>query len=375
MIDFNLSSLEGKELAHIQNAMLKGEICGDRAFARKSEAILNLLHDGAACKLTTSCTSALEAAALALGIDRHSEVIVPSYTFVSTASAFAIRGATIRFADIRKDTLNIDETKIESLINERTRAIVPVHYAGVGCEMDAIMAIAEKHNLHIVEDNAHGLFGLYKGKPLGTFGSLSTLSFHETKNITCGEGGAIVVNDTSLVEKIEIIREKGTNRSQFFRGQVDKYSWHSLGSSYVMSDVLAAFLYGQLEQWQNIQAGRKQVWDYYQQNLEDWALDSGIELPFIPQHCEQTYHMFYLLMPSLEDRTVFMQHMRSSGVHTVFHYLPLEKSTYARSQGWDKDECPVSNDISDRLVRLPLYTSLSQAELDTIVDAAISWRH
>ena len=375
MIDFNISSLEGSELAHIKDAMMKGEICGDRAFAQKSEAILSNLHNGSTCKLTTSCTSALEAAALALGIDRHSEVIVPSYTFVSTASAFAMRGATIRFADIRKDTLNIDETKLESLINERTRAIVPVHYAGVGCEMDAIMAIAEKHNLYVVEDNAHGLFGSYKGKPLGTFGSLSTLSFHETKNITCGEGGAIVVNDTSLVEKIEIIREKGTNRSQFFRGQVDKYSWHSLGSSYVMSDVLAAFLYGQLEQWQKIQAGRKQVWEYYQQNLQDWALESGIGLPFIPQHCEQTYHMFYLLMPSLEDRTNFMQHMGSSGVHTVFHYLPLEKSTYARSQGWDKDECPVSDDISDRLVRLPLYTSLSQGELDTIVDAATSWRH
>ena len=353
--------------------MQRGEICGDRAYAKRAEAILDRLHPGAKCKLTTSCTSALEAAALALGIDKDAEVIVPSYTFVSTASAFAMRGARIRFIDSRPDTLNLDERLLEGMINDRTRAIVPVHYAGVSCEMDTIMSIANHHGIPVVEDNAHGLFGTYQGQALGTFGALSTLSFHETKNITCGEGGAIVVNDDSLLDSIEIIREKGTNRSQFFRGQVDKYSWQDLGSSYVMSDVLAAFLYGQLENWESIQDKRRRIWNRYNNDLKSWAETAGVRLPIIPDHCEQTYHMFYLLFDGLKERTSFMKYMTRKGVHTVFHYLPLEQSSYAKSKGWDSDACPVSNSISERLVRLPLYPSMSDDDLETVITAVVNY--
>ena len=353
--------------------MQRGEVCGDRAYAKRAEAIISNIHEGAPCKLTTSCTSALEAAAIALGIDDQSEVIVPSYTFVSTASAFAMRGARIRFIDSREDTFNMDETLLEGMITKRTKAILPVHYAGVACEMDRIMEVANRHGIPVVEDNAHGLFGKYKSKPLGTFGCLSTLSFHETKNITCGEGGAIVVNDPALLERIEIIREKGTNRSQFFRGQVDKYSWQGLGSSYVMSDVLAAFLFGQLEQWESIQAKRKHIWNQYNIGLKDWAEKVGVRLPFIPDHCEQTYHMFYLLFEDLKGRTSFMEYMKEKGVHTVFHYLPLEQSNYAKSRGWDSDACPVSNSISDRLVRLPLYPSMSDSQIDTVITAIVNF--
>lgn len=373
MIFFNRSSTQGKEIKHINEAMRRGEICGDRNYSKKAEAVLDRLHPGASCKLTTSCTSALEAAALTLGIDENAEVIVPSYTFVSTASAFAMRGARIRFIDSRPDTLNMDERLLEEMINERTRAIVPVHYAGVSCEMDTIMSIAQRHAIPVVEDNAHGLFGTYKGQALGTFGALSTLSFHETKNITCGEGGAIVVNDESLLESVEIIREKGTNRSQFFRGQVDKYSWQELGSSYVMSDVLAAFLYGQLENWESIQYKRRRIWDRYNTELSGWAEAAGVRLPIIPNHCEQTYHMFYLLFDGLKERTSFMKYMKGKGVHTVFHYLPLEQSNYAKSRGWDSDACPVSNSISDRLVRLPLFPSMSDDDLDTVIEAVVNY--
>lgn len=353
--------------------MQRGEVCGDRAYAKRAEAIISNIHEGAPCKLTTSCTSALEAAALALGIDDQSEVIVPSYTFVSTASAFAMRGARIRFIDSREDTFNMDETLLEKMITKRTKAIVPVHYAGVACEMDRIMEIANRHGIPVVEDNAHGLFGKYKSKPLGTFGCLSTLSFHETKNITCGEGGAIVVNDPVLLDRIEIIREKGTNRSKFFRGQVDKYSWQDLGSSYVMSDVLAAFLYGQLEQWESIQEKRKRIWITYYDRLQKWSSDTGIRLPIIPEDCDQSYHMFYLLFPDLNERTSFIKYMKDGGVHTVFHYLPLEQSNFAKSQGWDSDECPVSHSISERIVRLPLFPSMTELELKTVIDTALTF--
>ena len=373
MIPFNRSSLEGKELEYIMRSVLSGAISGDQGFSHRSEAKLSEFLNGAPVKLTTSCTHALEICALLLDIQPGDEVIVPSYTFVSTASAFALRGANIVFADSRPDTLNLDETLLPELITDRTKAIVVVHYGGVACEMDTINAIAEKHGITVIEDNAHGLFGKYKGRPLGTLGQMATQSFHETKNITCGEGGAIVLNDTTLVEATEIIREKGTDRSQFFRGQVDKYSWKELGSSYVMSDILGAYLLGQLNNAANIQAKRHRVWNHYAQTLPGWATDNGIEMPTIPEGCEHPAHLFYLIFPDLETRTRFIAHMKANEIMTVFHYLPLEQSKFAVSKGWNKHHCPISHDMSQRLVRLPLFTHLQEAELNSIVDTATSF--
>jgi len=330
--------------------------------------------------VTTSCTHALEMAALLLDLCEGDEVIVPAFTFVSTANAFVLRGAKPIFCDIRPDTLNLDETKLEALITPRTRAIVPVHYAGVGCEMDAIMEIANRHGIAVIEDNAHGLFGKYKGRWLGTFGQMATQSFHETKNITCGEGGALLVNDSIFEERAEIIREKGTNRASFFRGQVDKYSWVDIGSSYVMSDVLAAFLYGQLEQWQAVQAKRKAIWERYDEALGEWSEARGIRRPVIPEHCEQAYHMYYLLMPSLEARANFIARLKEKGVTAVFHYLPLHLSSLAESRGlgaWSKERkaaCPVAEDVSDRLVRLPFYTSLAQDDQERVSAVVRKWQ-
>ena len=246
---------------------------------------------------------------------------------------------------------------------------MPVHYAGVGCEMDQILDIAQRHNVAVVEDNAHGLFGKYKGRWLGTFGCLATQSFHETKNVTCGEGGALLINDPAYVERAEIIREKGTNRSRFFRGQVDKYTWVDLGSSYVMSDVLAAFLYGQLEMWQTIQAHRKQIWEYYDSCFREWSGEHTIRCPFVPSHCEQAWHMYYLLLPSLEQRQAFIAHLKACGIQAVFHYLPLHLSGMGRKFGGKEGDCPVTEDVSDRLVRLPFYNGLAEADQARVVSA------
>ena len=374
MIPFNRSSLEGKELEYIIRSVLSGAISGDQGFSHRSEAKLSDFLNGAPVKLTTSCTHALEICALLLDIQPGDEVIVPSYTFVSTASAFALRGANIVFADSRPDTLNLDENLLPDLITERTKAIVVVHYGGVACEMDTINAIAEKHGIAVIEDNAHGLFGKYKGRPLGTLGQMATQSFHETKNITCGEGGAIVLNDTSLVEAAEIIREKGTDRSQFFRGQVDKYSWRELGSSYVMSDILGAYLLGQLDNAANIQAHRHRVWNNYAIELAQWAAENGIQTPTIPNGCEHPAHLFYLIFPDLKARTRFIAHMKSHDIMTVFHYLPLEQSKFAISKGWNSQHCPVSNDMSQRLVRLPLFTQLQENQLNTVVEIATAFK-
>jgi len=286
-------------MEHISRAMTIGQIAGDQTFSKQSQKLLEQLLGVKKALVTTSCTHALEMCALLLNLKPEDEVIVPSFTFVSTANAFALRGARIVFADIRPDTLNLDENRLEQLITSRTKAIVPVHYAGVGCEMDSIMRIAGQHGIPVVEDNAHGLFGKYRGRWLGTFGCLATQSFHETKNITCGEGWALLINDAALVERAEIIREKGTDRSRFLRGQVDKYSWVDIGSSYVMSDVLAAFLYAQLEVFQKIQAERQRIWEYYDERLRVWASECGIGCPVVPAHCEQSYHMYYLIMRSL----------------------------------------------------------------------------
>ena len=277
------------------------------------------------------------------------------------------------FADIRPDTLNLDEMRMEDLITERTKAIVPVHYAGVGCEMDRILDIAARHGLAVVEDNAHGLFGKYRGRWLGTFGCLATQSFHETKNITCGEGGALLINDPGLVERAEIIREKGTDRSRFFRGQVDKYSWVDLGSSYVMSDVLAAFLYAQLEVWETIQARRRRIWEYYDRQLRPWAEWHGIGCPVVPDHCQQSYHMYYLYLPSLEQRQAFIAFLKSRGILSVFHYLPLHQSPMGRRMGGGEAQCPVTEETSERLVRLPFYNSLGEAEQEQVVKAILEF--
>ena len=370
-IPFNRSSLQGSELAYIQDTIRIGQVAGDQTYSRKCQ---RLLVDAIGCRsalVTTSCTHALEMAALLLGIGPGDEVIVPSFTFVSTANAFALRGARPVFADIRPDTLNLDETTLEALITPRTKAIVPVHYAGVGCEMDAIAAIAARHGVPVIEDNAHGLFGRYRGRPLGTFGTFATQSFHETKNITCGEGGALLINDAGHVDRAEIVREKGTDRARFFRGQVDKYGWVDLGSSYVMSDVLAAFLFGQLERWRAIQAKRKAIWERYDGALAGWADARGIRRPFVPAHCEQSWHMYYLLMPGLEERTALIARLASAGILAVFHYLPLHLSDYALRWGGTPDDCPVTVDVSDRLVRLPFFTDMTEEEQARVVESVL----
>jgi len=373
-IPFNRSSLVGKEQLYIAEAMNIGQIAGDQSFTKKCHGLLENELKVSRALLTTSCTHAIEMAALLLDIEDGDEVIVPDFTFVSTINAFVLRGAKPVFIDIRPDTLNLDETKLKGLINSRTRAIVPVHYAGVGCEMDNILSVAKSAGVPVVEDNAHGLFGKYKGQYLGTFGCMATQSFHETKNFTCGEGGALLINDQKLVERAEIIREKGTNRSRFFRGQVDKYSWVDIGSSYIMSDVLAAFLFGQLERWKEIQAKRKAIWSLYDRELTEWSNEHGVRRPIIPQHCEQAYHMYYLLMPNLQARTALIDHLKSKSILSVFHYLPLHLSVMGQKYGGKEGDCPVSQDVSDRLLRLPFYNELNEAKQMRVIEAIRAFR-
>lgn len=363
----------GRELEHIYRAMKGGQIAGDQTYSRKCQDVLQQVLGVNRALLATSCTHALEMSALLLDIQSGDEVIVPSYTFVSTANAFALRGARIVFADIRPDTLNLDEGRLEELITPRTKAVVPVHYAGVGCEMDTVLEIAARHKIAVVEDNAHGLFGKFRGRWLGTFGCLATQSFHETKNITCGEGGALLINSPHLTERAEIIREKGTDRSRFFRGQVDKYSWVDLGSSYVMSDVLAAFLYGQLEVWPALQAQRRRIWQYYDQRLRPWAGDHGIGCPVIPPYCEQSYHMYYLMLPSLQERQELISFLKARGILSVFHYLPLHLSPVGMRMSGGNSNCPVAETCSDRLLRLPFYNSITQDEQEQVIQAIIDF--
>jgi dTDP-4-amino-4,6-dideoxygalactose transaminase len=371
---FNRSSLQGRELEYIFESVKNGQIAGDQSFSRRCQALLEAKTGCHRALVTTSCTHALEMAALLLEVGPGDEVILPSFTFVSTANAFVLRGATPVFADIRPDTLNLDETRLESLITERTRAIVPVHYGGIGCEMDAILALAARHGIAVVEDNAHGLFGKYRGRWLGTFGCLATQSFHETKNLTCGEGGALLINDERLAARAEILREKGTNRARFFRGEIDKYSWVDLGSSYVMSDVLAAFLYGQLEQWETIQAKRQRIWERYHAELADWAGAKGVQQPVVPGHCEPAWHLYHLLLPTSEARAAFLAHLRERGIHAVFHYLPLHLSEYAAARwGGRPGDCPVTEDVADRLVRLPFYNAMTEEEQGRVIEGVVSW--
>jgi dTDP-4-amino-4,6-dideoxygalactose transaminase len=368
-IPFNKPSIVGNELQYVADCVHQGKIAGDGPYTKLCERLLEQVIGAPRALLTTSCTHALEMAALLLDIKPGDEVIVPSFTFVSTANAFVLRGARPVFCDIRPDTLNLDEAKLETHITRRTRAIVSVHYAGVGCEMDSILNIAERHGAAVVEDNAHGLFGSYKGKHLGTFGCLATQSFHETKSISCGEGGALLVNDQRYVERAEIIREKGTNRSQFSRGEVGKYTWIDLGSSYVPSDILAAFLYAQLEAREQIQARRKRIWEYYFEHLASWCQNHEAKLPTVPSHCEQSYHMFYLLMPSLRAREHLISHLRSRGILSVFHYLPLHLSEMGRHFGGKQGDCPITEEVSERLVRLPFYNDLNETDQASVVAA------
>lgn len=372
-IDFNRPALLGNELAYISEAVRRLQISGDGHFTQRCHDLLQEELGVPKVLLTTSCTHALEMAALLLNIQPGDQVIVPSFTFVSTINAFVLRGSQPVFIDIHPDTLNMDANQLEALVNERTRAILPVHYAGVGCEMDSILEIARRYNIPVVEDNAQGLFGRYKGKLLGTFGSLGTLSFHETKNISCGEGGALLINDPAYVDRAEIIREKGTNRSRFFRGQVDKYTWVDIGSSYLPSDILAAFLYAQLEKRIEIQERRKRIWERYDQGLAEWAQQAGVRLPVVPEYCEQPYHMFYLLVPSLEFRQAIIAYLHGKGIQSVFHYQPLHLSDMGRRFGGRPGDCPVTENVSDRLLRLPFHTHLEEADQMRVIQSLQSF--
>ncbi|MBN1435290.1 dTDP-4-amino-4,6-dideoxygalactose transaminase, partial [Candidatus Fermentibacterales bacterium] len=346
---------------------------GAGRFTRRCEGLLEDRLSADRVLLTTSCTHALEMAALLLDIRPGDEVIVPSFTFVSTVNAFVLRGATPVFADIRPDTLNMDERLLEGSLTDRTRAVVPVHYAGVGCEMEAILAIISERGVACVEDNAHGLFGSYRGRPLGTIGLMGTLSFHETKSYTCGEGGALIVNDASLVARAEVLREKGTDRSRFFRGEVDKYSWVDLGSSYVPSDMLAAFLLAQLESHEGIFDRRRSIWERYRDGLSDWACEAGVRLPVVPAHCGHAYHLFHVLMPGEDSRDAMLSHLRASGILAVFHYLPLHLSRMGRSFGGREGQCPVTESVSPRLLRLPFYNDLSESDQDFVIETVRSF--
>ncbi|MCW8133115.1 MAG: dTDP-4-amino-4,6-dideoxygalactose transaminase [Planctomycetota bacterium] len=373
-IPFNRPMCFGKEREYAEAVLASGHYAGDGPFTKRCHSWLEQLLGSHRVLLTTSCTHALEMSAMLLNVAPGDEVILPSFTFVSTANAFVLRGAKPVFVDIRPDTLNMDERGLERSITNRTKAIVPVHYGGVGCEMDAIAACARAHGLPIVEDNAHGLFGTYKGRPLGSLGAMATLSFHESKNIVCGEGGALAINDPALAERAEVLREKGTNRSRFFRGQVDKYSWIDIGSSFLPSDILAAILLAQLENAEFVQERRKRVWKTYFAGLADWSASHGVRLPCVPEDREPAWHLFYLLMPSLEARQAFLAHLRAAGILATFHYLPLHLSDMGRTFGGQPGDCPITEDICDRLARLPLFPGLQDAEVERVLERVLSFQ-
>ncbi len=372
-IPFNRPCLVGRELEYVADSFRRMQISGDGYFTRACQRELSSLLGGASVLLTTSCTHALEMAALLLDLAPGDEVIVPAFTFVSTANAFALRGARPVFCDSRPDTLNLDERRLADLVTPRCRAIVVVHYAGVACEMDTIQALADRLGIPVIEDNAHGLCGRYRGRPLGTLGRMATLSFHETKNFTSGEGGAIVLNDQGYLERAEILREKGTNRSRFFRGEVDKYTWVDVGSSYVASDVLAALLYGQLEAASKVQARRREIWTTYHQELSAWGVERGVRLPQVPPECESSCHLFHLLMPDLASRDGLIAHLRKRGIQSVFHYLPLNASPMGERFGARRGDCPVAEAASDRLLRLPFFFDLTALDLERIVAGVTSF--
>lgn len=370
MIDFNVPPYVGTEMGYVREAAEKNhKICGDGPFSRKCHAWMEERFGAEKVLLTTSGTAALEMAAVLCDLKSGDEVILPSFTFSSTATAFQAMGATLVFVDIRPDTMNIDETRIEDAITERTKVIVPVHYAGVSCEMDEIVRIARKHNLIVVEDAAQGVMSTYKGRALGTIGTFGCYSFHETKNYSMGEGGALVINDPAYIERAEIIREKGTNRSLFKLGQVDKYTWVDRGSSYLQSDLNAAYLWAQLEKADEINDDRLATWHAYYEAFEPLAEAGKVELPVVPEGCVHNAHMFYLKVRDLEERTAFIEHLKQHGVMAVFHYVPLHSSPAGLKFGRFHGEDVFTTRESDRLVRLPMYYGLDKADGQTVIDA------
>ena len=367
-INFNIPPVVGNEETYIRDAIKLRKICGDGTYTKSCDKWLEEKSGAKKVLLTTSCTHALEMAALLIDVKAGDEVIMPSFTFVSTADAFILRGATAVFVDIRPDTMNIDESLIEAAITKRTKAIAPVHYAGVSCEMDVIMDIARRHGLKVVEDAAQGILSTYKGKPLGTIGDYGCYSFHETKNLSMGEGGAILLNDESSIEQAEIIREKGTNRSKFFRGEIDKYTWVAAGSSYLPSELNAAYLYAQLQKAEDINNDRMQSWNLYYEMLKPLKDRGAIELPTVPQHCKHNAHMFYLKTDNLNVRTRLLEYLKANGIGAVFHYVPLHSSPagikYGRFAGEDK----YTTRESERLVRLPMYYGLSKEQVEFVCE-------
>jgi dTDP-4-amino-4,6-dideoxygalactose transaminase len=372
-IPFNKPSVVGSELTYVGQAVSGGHASGDGPFTRRAQTMLEESFGARRVLLTTSCTSALELAALVCDLGPGDEVIVPSYTFVSTANAFVLRGARPVFVDVRPDTLNIDERLIEQAITPRTRAIFPIHYAGVACEMDAIMDIADRHGLFVVEDAAQGVGARYKGRWLGTLGHLGCYSFHETKNFSCGEGGALVINDPAMELRAEIVREKGTNRSEFMRGQADKYTWVDVGSSYVLSDMLAAFLVGQIENMEKITRRRGEIFDRYAAILAPLVERGLIRIPEVPGHCTPNYHMFYVLTADIEERTALIAHLGAAGVLAVFHYVPLHSSPFAQSLGLPEKHLPRTEELSTRLLRLPMYFDLTDPEVEEVASLVLDF--
>ncbi|SFM13085.1 dTDP-4-amino-4,6-dideoxygalactose transaminase [Paenibacillus sp. 1_12] len=368
MIPFNMPLIVGNETKYINEALLSKKLSGDGPFTKKCNNWFETNFYTPKALLTTSCTHALEMAAILAGIKEGDEVIMPSYTFVSTANAFVLRGAKVVFIDIRPDTMNIDESLIEDAITSKTKAIVPVHYAGVSCEMDKILSIAKKYNLVVIEDAAQGVMSKYKGKSLGTIGNLGSYSFHETKNYNCGEGGALLINDNQYIERAEIIREKGTNRSRFFRGQVDKYTWIDVGSSYLPSEINAAFLYAQLESADKINTARIMTWNLYYKLLSHLEKEGFLELPVIPLDCEQNAHMFYIKLKNLEIRSQLIEFLKKYDIITSFHYVPLHTSDAGKKFGVFHGEDKYTTAESERLLRLPLYYGLSSEDVEVISD-------
>ena len=365
-IPFNKPFIAGRELDYISQAVRQGHIGGDGPFTRKAQQLLQDLLGARHVFLTTSCTDALELAAILVGLEPGDEVILPSYTFASTANAFLLRGARLVFVDCRPDTLNIDETQIEQAITGRTRAIVPVHYAGVACEMDAILSLAARFQVPVIEDAAQAVGSKYKGRCLGTLGSIGAYSFHETKNVTCGEGGAIVLERDADVERTEVVRERGTNRTRFVRGQLDKYTWVDIGSSFLPSDIVAAFLVAQLECMQAITARRAHICDLYRTNLQSLDDRGHLRLPSIPAGCETNSHMFYIVLNSLDERTRLINHLAARGIQAVFHYVPLHTSPMGAAMGYRPGMLPITEDLSDRILRLPLYAEMSDLDVTSV---------
>ncbi len=372
-IPFNRPTRVGSELASIGEVIAGNHWAGSGTFSARCELALVGVTASKAAFLTTSCTDALEMSALLLDIKPGDEVICPSFTFVSTLNAFVLRGAKPIFADVRADTMNLDERQLPSLIGPATKAVVAVHYAGVGCAMDEILAICRQRGVAVVEDNAHGLFGSYKERPLGSFGAMAAQSFHETKNITCGEGGALIVNDEQYIPRADIIREKGTDRSRFARGEIDKYTWRDVGSSFLPSEVLAAVLWVQLQESDSIQGRRSRIWDAYYESLLDWSHQTGFRLPVVPLECQQAYHMFYMLCPTPESRDRFIRHLASASILAVSHYVPLNTSPFGLNLGGEIGMCPVTEDVSGRLVRLPIYTNMTEEDMAAVIAAVMSF--